>query len=162
MCNLSAAALCVYVYTYISIYNIYRRHSYDVRVYIYICIYMCVSIYIYIYILHNYTYNIPQAFIRCAIYLQQHRLPNDTYSKTNQHTPHTHINETWGSGGRYSDFEPLSSFLQFRTHFLLRFILINYRYDAPIKWYLTICNTETLYGNLAPVMMKQTPTSDAH
>jgi len=28
---------------------------------------------------------------------------------------------------------------------LVRFVPINYRYHGPIKWYLTICNTGTLY-----------------
>ena len=54
--------------------------------------------------------------------------------------------KTWGAGvDTLNQFKPHPSLYQFETHFLDRFVPINYRYNAPIKWYLMICNTGTLY-----------------
>jgi len=39
----------------------------------------------------------------------------------------------------------ISSLFQFWTHLGVRFVPINYGYHAPIKWYLTRCNTGNLY-----------------
>jgi len=53
--------------------------------------------------------------------------------------------ETWGAGVVFVTVDTHSSLFQFRTHFLVRLVPINYRYHGPIKRFLTICNTETLY-----------------
>ena len=55
--------------------------------------------------------------------------------------------ETWRAGIDILTVDAHSSLFHFRTHFLviLEFVPINYCYYGPIKWYLTICKTGTLY-----------------
>jgi len=50
--------------------------------------------------------------------------------------------ETWGAGVDILTVNTHSSLFHFRAHFLIGCVPINDRYDGPIKWYLTICNTE--------------------